>query len=212
MVKLKPSFFEMHTEGTHGQAIELVHAPLCIAPETFDTVDETFARGELIGSVVHSETLVETDINLTVLTRPAVRMNDRSRNDVAPNNSLQHDLGVVRHDFCVDHTLALEQTEDNRLTVGTTSSSTSNPVGTEIGLTHIIRSVQKRGLLTSFGQSLADLQVERIPRTKRDIRHFCSHSYRQIHRKTSHQLAKRCLADSRTAAVPDFSNHFRKLS
>ena len=58
-----------------------------------------------------------------------IRIDERSLIDVAPNYPLQFGIGAVRHDFCVDHTLALEQTKDNRLAAGTTPSSSSNTVG-----------------------------------------------------------------------------------
>ena len=86
MVESKLSFFEMQIEGTLGQAIELGHASLCIAPETFDTVDVAFARGELIGPVVDTENLVKADIDQAIVTRLTVRMNNRSRVDVAPES------------------------------------------------------------------------------------------------------------------------------
>ena len=172
MIESKLSFLEMQIEGTLGQAVELGHTSLCIAPETFDTVDVPFARGELIGPVVDSEMLVKADIHQPVVTKPAIRMDNRSRVDVASDNPLQCGLGAVRHDFCVDHTLALEQTKDNRLAVGTTPTSTSNTVGTEVGLIHFNRTVQRRSLFTGFSQSLANLQVDRIHRTKRDTYQF----------------------------------------
>ena len=115
MIESKLRFLEMQIEGTLGQAVKLGHTSFCIAPETFDTVDVPFARGELIGPVVDSEVLVETNVHQPVVTKPAIRMDNRSRVDVATDNPLQRGLGAVRHYFCVDHTLALEQTKDNRL-------------------------------------------------------------------------------------------------
>ena len=48
----------MQIEGTFGQAVEFGLVPLCIAPETFDSVDVAVARGELIGPLVDSEMVV----------------------------------------------------------------------------------------------------------------------------------------------------------
>ena len=184
MVESKLSFLLMQIEGTLGQAIELGHTYLCIAPETFDPVDVSFTGGELIGAMVNAKMFVKADIYQPIVTRPAIRMVNRSRVDVAPNNPLQFGLGAVRHNFCVDHTLALEQTKDNRLALGTTPSSTSNSLSTEVGLIHHIRTVQRLSLFTGFSQSLMDLQVDRIHRTKPDTRHFRSRRRSQIYCKT----------------------------
>lgn len=71
MVESKHSFFEVQLEGRLDQGIEPGHAYLCLAGEIFDTVDVAFARGEPIGTVIHSEMLVETDIKQTAVTRTA---------------------------------------------------------------------------------------------------------------------------------------------
>jgi hypothetical protein len=143
---------------------------------------------------------------------PAIGMDNRGWVNVTPDNPLQSGFGSVRHDFCIDHALTFEQPEDNRLAVGTASMPTANTMSAKVGLIHFNRTIQRRSQFTGFSQSLPNLQVGRIHRTQRDTRHFRSHRCCQIHRKTPRQLAKLSLADSRTAVVPVFINHFRKLS
>lgn len=204
MVDSKLSFLEVQTEVRLGQAIELGQTPLCVASEAFYPVDVSFTGCEFICSVVNAVMLVKAKIHQSVVTRPASRMDNRSRMHVAPDNTLQCGFRSVRHDFCLDHTLALEQTKDNRLALGSMPSSTSNTVGTEVGLIHFNRTVQIRSLLTGFVQSFTNFQVYRIHRIKRDTRLFRSYSCCQNHRKTPRQLPKLSLADSRTAVVPAF--------
>jgi len=211
MIESKPSFFETQIKGTLVQAAELGHTSFGITPETLDTVDVTFVRGELISSVVDSEIFVETDINQAITTRPSVRMNERRRINVIPDNSLQCSLGAVRHDFCLDHALSFERPEHNRLSMGTSSKATTHSVGSKVGLIDFNRIVQRRSLLTVSSQSLGNLQVDRIHSAKRDTRHFGSHCCCQIHH-TGYKLAEFDFADSRTAVAPVFSNHFGKLS
>ena len=166
----------------------------------------------IISAVVNAEMLVKADIHQSVVTRPAVRMNDRSWVNVTAEYPLEYAIHTDKHNFCVDHALTLEQPKGNRLPVGATPTSASNTVGTEVGFIYFNRTIQGRGLLTSFSQSLTNLQLDRIYRAKRDTRHFRSYRCRQIHRKTKPQLAKFSLADSRTALAPVFSYHFRRLS
>lgn len=116
-------------------------------------------------------------------------MNHRSWINVVPHNHLQCGLGVISHAFCIEHALALMQPEDFRIPLGAMSATPPNLADTKVGLIHFNRSVQMRGLLTSFSRSLPGLQVNRIHRTKRDTGHFRSNSYRENHRKTTHQLA-----------------------
>ena len=84
MVESKRGFLEVQIEGSFGQAFELGYPSLCIAPEVFDAVDVTFARGKLNGPVVDSEMLVKADVNMTIVTVPAVRMNDQPRIRITP--------------------------------------------------------------------------------------------------------------------------------
>ncbi len=78
MVESKLSFLEMQIEGSFGQAVELGHTSLCIAPEALDAIDVTFATGELVGTMIDSKMLVKADIDQPIVTRPAIRMNHRA--------------------------------------------------------------------------------------------------------------------------------------
>ena len=115
---------------------------------------------------------------------PADQMNGRSRVDVAPGNILKSGLFTGRYDLCVDHSRELDQIKDNCLALDAMPYSTSNTVGTEVGLIHFKRTVQRRSWFTRFSQSLTNLEVDRIHSTKGDSRDFYSHSCRQIHLKT----------------------------
>lgn len=152
---------------------------------------------------------VKADIDQAIVTRPTIRMNHRCRINVASDNALQRGLRAV---FCIDLALTFQETEDNRLAVGSSATSPSNPVSPKVGPIHFNRPIQRGRQLTGFGQSLAYLEVDHIHRTKRDTSHLSSHSRRQIHSKTPQQLAGFSLADSQTAVVPVFINHFGKLS
>lgn len=195
-----------------GKAIELGHASVDIAPKTFDTVDVALTRSESIGSVFDSEILVKDDINEPFVTRPAIRMDNRSWVNVTPYNPLERDLCPVRHDFCEDHTLALYQTKDIQLAVVTLSAAVSNPCSIEVELIILKRPVQWLSHFTEYSQSLAHLRAVCTHRTKRDIRHFTSHFCRQIHRSTTLQLVKFSLYYFRTALMLVLSNHYYKFS
>lgn len=154
MVESKLSFLEMQIEGTLGQAIELGHPSLCIAPETFDPIDVSFTGGELTGAMVNTEMLVKYDLHQPIVTRPAIRMDNRNQVDVSPDNLLQCGL----HNFRVENSLTLKEPEENRLHLGSSSAATTKSLNTKVRLIHFNRTVQRRSLFTGFSQSLTNLK------------------------------------------------------
>ena len=96
------------------------------APEAFYSVDMGFAPGEFVPAMINTKVLAIADIDKAIVTTPAVRIDDAFGFDFATNNGLQRGFGAVRHYFGVDLAVALEDTENNRFTVGTATAFSLN--------------------------------------------------------------------------------------
>ena len=88
MIEAPLALFQVQVEGRHGHAVELLEPPLGVAPEALDAVDVTLAVGELVRAMMDSEVLRVADIHESVVTAPAVGVDDGIGGDSAANNGL----------------------------------------------------------------------------------------------------------------------------
>src|SRR5437764_10906122 len=128
------ALFEVQVEGAMRDPIELLEPALGKAPEALNTINMMVATRELVFTVIDSEVLRVSNINQAVITAPPVRVDDCSERDATANNGLQSDFLAVRHDFCVNAPIALEDAEDNGLARSATASLTSYTASAEVGL------------------------------------------------------------------------------
>ncbi len=212
MIESKFGFFEVQVEGTPGHAIELGQAPLRKAPEGLDTVDMPFTVGELILPMMHSEVLVKADIDQPVITAPTVRVDHRAGFHMSANNGLQRGFGAIRHDLGIDLAVPLQQAEHDRLAVSAATSFATHAVRAKVRFIHFYRAMQRRLQLAGLGDASAYLEVNVVDRSDRKTGQFRRAHGREIERKTSHKLPEFGFADFRTAVIPVFTNHLRKLS
>src|SRR5438270_7095458 len=116
----------MQIESTTGHTIELMQAPLGIAPEALNAIDVMRPAHELVLTVIDSKVFRITDINQAVITAPTGRMDDRVQGHATANYGLKCAFPAIRHDFGVDTAVALEDAEDDGLARGTTATLASD--------------------------------------------------------------------------------------
>ena len=63
--------------------------------------------------MIDPEMAINPDIHQTVITLPAIRMDNAVGVDLAANNGLLRGFGCIRDDLGVDAVTALEQTKDD---------------------------------------------------------------------------------------------------
>ena len=85
-----------------------------------------FSPGEFVTAMINTEVLAITNIDKAIVTTPAVGIDDTFGLYLATNNGLQRSFLAVRHYFGVDLAVALEDTENNRFTVGTATALSLN--------------------------------------------------------------------------------------
>jgi len=76
-------------KGGFAHPSESCEARFCKAPEAFYSVDMSFAPGEFVTAMIHTEMLAIANIDKAIVTTPAVRIDDAFWLDLATNNGLQ---------------------------------------------------------------------------------------------------------------------------
>ena len=168
---------------------------------------------KLIGLMVNTKMLLESDIDQAVVAVPEVRVNNRLETHFAPYNCLQRTLFAVRDYLRIDPAVSFENAEDDRLAAGSSATLAWDSPATEIRLVDLDLSALKRSM------SLAFLKQSDTYFLKDQIHAFACHAgqiarlrSRQIHRKIANYLAKFLLCDSGTAIVPVYLLHFSSLA
>ena len=168
---------------------------------------------ELVGLMVNTKMLLESDIDQALIAGPKVRVNDGVETDLAPYNCLQRTLFAVRDYLRIDPSVSFENAEDDRLTASSTAALAANPALTKVGLVDLDLSGLKRSVSVTF------LKQSDAYFLKDQIHAFACHTgqlarlrSRQIHRKIANYLAKFLLCDSGTAIIPVYLLHLSSLA
>src|SRR5437764_6636295 len=192
----------MQVESASRDAIELLQAPLGIAPEALNAINMMFATRELVFTMIDSEMLCITDINQTVIAAPAVRVDNRSQRDATANNGLQCGLLAVGHDFGINAAVAFEDAEDDGLARGSAASLATDSTSAEVAFVNLDFASRKgRGALTFLCDPLSDFEKDRSHAAARQPRQLSRMTSCQIEREMAHELAKFALANFRPLVI-----------
>ena len=146
----------------------------------------------------------------------AISMYNAVGDDLPSNDGLQRGFGCIRDDLGVDAVTALEQTKDDRfaadLELLATSTLATNAFGAKVGLIGFQLALKGRLSCTGLGHTHTDTLIDGVGAANRKPTQFSGICGGQIHSKQAHNLPKLGFADFRTAVVPVFPNHFKKLA
>jgi hypothetical protein len=76
---------------------ETYHPGFCKPPEPLDTVDMGAASDEFVLPVIDPKMLSIADIDQTIVSTPAIRVDDAVERDTSPDNALQRGFAAVRY-------------------------------------------------------------------------------------------------------------------
>jgi len=212
MVEPEFALFQMQVEGVLGNAVELCEPAFGKAPEGFDSIDVMLSPGELVVAVVDPEMLVKADIHQPVVATPAIGVDDAVDVGFAPDDGLQRGLGGIGDDFGVDAIAALEQTEDDGLSIGSPTTFAAYTSGTKVGFVGFQFSGQRRAFKTPLAHAASDAQIDIVDRTHRYARQCSAFGSGQVQRKVANNLTKLRFADFRTLELTIFYSHIKKLT
>lgn len=212
MIESKFSFFQMQVKRMFGHAVKLGQAALCIAPERLNTIDMPLTIRKLIFPMMHPKVLIKANIHQAIVAAPAIGMNHGAGFHMAADNALQRSFGAVRHILGIHIALTLQESKYDGLTISPTTTLTTNPMRTEVRFINFYRALQWRFQFASVSNACPNLQVNTVHRPDRNPGQFSATGCREIQGKTPDKLPEFGFADFRTAVIPIFINHIRKLS
>ena len=195
----------IHTTKTH-------HPGFCKPPEPLDTVDMGAAPDEFVLPVIDPEMLSIADIDQTIVSTPAIRVDDAIESDTSPDNALQRGFAAVRDDFCINRAIAFEDTEDGCFAERPAPSLALDAPGTEVGFVDFDLTGKRRLGLAIFCDTDANasqITVDCIPVEASDRGDL---SGIQIERKEPDNLPELVLTDSCTDCVLVFHRHDNRLA
>src|SRR5437763_619976 len=112
--------------------------------------------------MIGSEVFGVADIHQAVIAAPPVRVDDGFSNHATANNGLQCGFLAVGHDFCVNTTVTLEESEDNGLAPGPAGSLATDSTSAEVSFINLdFATVEGRGALTFFRDAFSDSEKDR---------------------------------------------------
>jgi len=132
--------------------------------------------------------------------------------DLALDDGLQRSFLCIRDDLGVNAVTAPEQTKDDSFAAGSTFTLATNAFGAKVGLIGFKLALKGRLSCTGLGHTHTDKLVDGVGAANRKPTQFSGICGGQIHSEQAHNLSKLGFADFRTAVVPVFPNHFKKLA
>ena len=162
--------------------------------------------------MIDPKVLFNTDVNHAVIASPSNGMNDTIGIHFPSDDGLQRRFGSVRNNFSVNTDPSSEKTKNDSLSAGPFASFASNSFGSKVGLIGFNFTVKWRLSRTEFKHSMPNFLKDFIGASNRHTTQHSGVSCCQIKGKMAKNLSKFGFADFRTAAIPIFSNHFKKLT
>ena len=112
---------------------ETYHPGFCKPPEPLNTVDMGAVPDKFVLPVIDPEMLSIADIDQTIVSTPAIRVDDAVERDTSPDNALQRGFAAVRDDFCIHRAIAFEDPEDGCFAERPAPSLAFDTPGAEVG-------------------------------------------------------------------------------
>jgi hypothetical protein len=166
--------------------------------------------------MIDPEMAINPDIHQAIVAPPAIRLDNAVGVDLATNNGLLRGFGCIRDNLGVYAVTALEQTKDERFAADikllATSTLATHAFGANVGLIGFKLALKGRLSCTGLGHTHTDTLVNGVGAANRKPCQFSGICGGQIHSEQAHNLSKLGFADFRTAVVPVFPNHFKKLA
>ncbi len=189
MIKTVFTFFQVQIEGFRRHAIEFLKAAFGIRPETFNAVDVNIADGENLLRVIDPQMFAVTDINQTVVSAPAVRMNHRVERNLAANNVLQRFLCRIGNNLGINFAISFVNSKDDSFTARAASALAANSPCAKVRLVNFdFATAKRRNAFRFLSNAMSDFQINSINALVRHISEPSGFIGGQIKRKIPNNL------------------------
>ena len=116
VIESKFTFFKMIIERLFLEPTEFGEPCFSIAPKAFNTINMCFSSNKFVLSMVHSKVFFVSQINQSIVTTPAIWMNNRFHIYSSPYDILERFPTSVRNNFSINLTMPVEYSKYNRFT------------------------------------------------------------------------------------------------
>ena len=131
IVKSKFTFFKMQIKSGFIHATKFRQACFGKSPKPFDAIDVSGTISKFILSMIDAKMLSIPNIHESIVATPTIGVDHAFQRDTAPDDGLQRGFGAIRHNFCVDFSVALENTKDDCFARSAPASFSFNPPGSK---------------------------------------------------------------------------------
>ena len=148
-----------------------------ITPEAFDSIDMVFAMDEFILSMVDPKVLFITKVDESIVTSPAIGMDNAFKTHTTSDNRLQCGSPAIRDNFGIYFPIAFEDAKYNSFTESSTASFAFNSPSAKEAFINFYLSGKRRLPFTEFGNSFSnfsEISVDSIPVKTGDLRNLRS--------------------------------------
>ncbi len=122
MVKPKFALFQMKIKAVLLQTSKFDQACFGIGPKTFYPIDVRVLIGKFIRAMFHTKMFLITEIYQTIISTPAIRMDDAFQRNTSSYNALKSAFGAIRDYFGVNTAIAFEEAKNNGFAAGAPAS------------------------------------------------------------------------------------------
>lgn len=190
MIKAKLSLLQVPVKSLLRDPVEFSQASLGVTPERFNSVDMVTSPGKFVLAMMDSEMLVKTQVDQSMISSPAIGVNEAFWIRFSTNDGLKDSLARIRNNFGIDPVTSLQKTENDCFTASASSSLASNPMRPKIRFVRLQGSGQRRLLFTGLRKTLTNAKEDRIDGSDRKPCKYRGFSGRQIHCEASHKMPK----------------------
>ena len=212
MIKPKLTLLQMQRKGMFGHTIELSQATLSKAPKGFNTVDMTITPNEFIVAMIDPKVLVKANVDQTIIATPAIGVDDAQRISFASDNRLQRTLRSIWNNLCVNLITTFKQTKDNGFTTSATATFTAHAPWAKVRLIGLQFAAQRRSLQAPPSHAGTYAKVDSVHAANGYTTQCRAFGSGQIQGKMFDNLTKLGFTKFRTAEIPIFVIHFKKLA
>ena len=177
-------------------AAEPRKAHLGEAPERLDAVDVRVTMDELTPPVAHPEVFLVPQVHEPVVASPPVRVDDAPDTDATPDYGLQTTLLGIGDNLGVDHAVALEDSEDNRLPTSASPALPTNAARTEVRLVNLDLPTERSFPLAVLRHAASDQVGVAVHGVPVEVDELGDLRRLDVRRKVAQKLPKLCLGNS----------------
>jgi len=201
MIEAEFCLFDVKIKESSGKSSVLSQASLGVTPKGFNSVNMVGTSRKFIFTVMHSEMAFISDINETVVSFPAICMDDAFVGDLTFDNGLQSRSGTIFKNISKNQSTAFEHSDYWHLVSCSSASFASNSSCAKIALVDFDNAFKRCSSIAFVSNPDAYCQQVTINCGAMNTHDLSNLSGFQIEREESIELSKLVIRKSGTFKV-----------